>query len=52
MINTHTKPTNRKTTLRISPEVRDQLWMMKRELGYAKMEDVVTHLLSNQRVAA
>lgn len=52
MINKHTKPATMKTTLRISPEVRNQLWMMKQELGYAKMEDVVLHLLSNQRVEA
>ena len=39
----HTKP----TTMRLSPEVRNQLWMMKQELGYTKMDDVVKHLIQN-----
>lgn len=42
----------KQTTIRISPEVRNQLWMMKQKLGFTKMEDVVLHLISNQRAEA
>lgn len=38
--------------MRISPELRNMLWSMKQELGYTKMEEVVLHLISNQRAEA